>query len=466
VLRKVGKAHDLSAGLVIGGKSYEIEAKAISMMNILVGTPGRIVHHLENTAMFNCDSLSILVLDEADRCLDMGFKTSLTAIIDALPVSRQTLLFSATQTKSVDDLAVLSLKSPQIVAVHDKNEASTPVRLTQSYTILAAESKFDFLLSFLRNHTKAKMICFLTSCKQVRFMFEMFRRLQPGIPLMHLHGRMSQERRLHIFSDFNKRTSSCLFCTDLVARGLDFEHVDWVVQFDCPESTDTYIHRVGRTARFKNSGKSLLMLLPSEVVMIQELPLKKVQAKADKLKFSVSGKFQSLLAEDADLKYLAQKAFVTYVRSVHLQSRKDIFKLDEIDLSAFAAAMGLAGVPHVVANQSRNQTKSWKNMPVALRNLVAEPSEETTKAADRPDKVSRLLARKNTTVFDESRDRLRLEEASEQEDNDDDSELLRVKQDALIDLDDEELTLRAKRAVSSLVFQLLILSARRSQTFS
>lgn len=114
------------------------------------------------------------MLDEADRCLDMGFSQTMNAIIANLPPERQTLLFSATQTKSVKDLARLSLKDPSYVAVHEKAEFSTPVELQQNYVVCNLEDKIPILWSFIRNHLKQKSIIFLSTCHQVKYVYDIF----------------------------------------------------------------------------------------------------------------------------------------------------------------------------------------------------------------------------------------------------------------------------------------------------
>jgi len=117
----------------------------------------------------------------------------------------------------------------------------------------------------------------MSSGKQVRFVYESFRHLQPGIPLLHLHGRQKQSARLDITSKFSASKNACIFATDVVARGLDFPAVDWVIQLDCPEDADTYIHRVGRTARYERAGRAVLVLDPSEEEgMLNRLEHKKV----------------------------------------------------------------------------------------------------------------------------------------------------------------------------------------------
>ncbi len=182
VVRIVGKAHQFSAGLVTGGKKeFEGEQERIINMNILVATPGRLLQHFEQTVGLDTSQLMVLVLDEADRILDMGFKQQLDSIVSYLPASRQTMLFSATQTKSVKDLARLSLKNAEYVAVHSEDNEVTPKQLIQNYIVCKLPEKLDILFSFLKSHLKSKMIIFFSTCSQVRFVYECFRGMQPGI---------------------------------------------------------------------------------------------------------------------------------------------------------------------------------------------------------------------------------------------------------------------------------------------
>lgn len=277
VLRDVGKKHTFSAGLLIGGKDLKQEQERVGRMNILVATPGRLLQHLDQTPEFDCNNLQILVLDEADRILDSGFASCLNAIIENLPKKRQTLLFSATQTKAVKDLARLSVKDAEYVAVHEGLKNSTPDNLTQHYIVCELPSKLDVLFSFIKTHLKQKILVFLASGKQVRFVYEAFCKMQPGIPLSCLHGKQNQQKRIGVFAQFSKKSQGCLFATDVAARGLDIPAVDWVIQVDCPDDTATYIHRVGRTARYESAGHALLLLLPSERdAMLKELFSKKV----------------------------------------------------------------------------------------------------------------------------------------------------------------------------------------------
>lgn len=173
-IRKIGIHHDFSAGLIIGGKDLKFERTRMDNCNIVICTPGRLLQHMDENPLFDCINLKILVLDEADRCLDMGFQQTMNAIIANLPPKRQTLLFSATQTRSVKDLARLSLKDPCYVAVHENEKHSTPNGLEQSYVVCNLEDKLSIIWSFIRNHLKKKSIIFFSSCKQVKYVNEIF----------------------------------------------------------------------------------------------------------------------------------------------------------------------------------------------------------------------------------------------------------------------------------------------------
>ncbi|OQO00278.1 ATP-dependent RNA helicase [Cryoendolithus antarcticus] len=353
VLRQIGrKGHLFAAGLVIGGKGLREEQDALVRMNIVVCTPGRILQHLSQTAAFNVDGLRMLVLDEADRILDMGFQRDVDAIVDYLPRERQTMLFSATQTKRVADLARLSLREPEYISVHESASSATPKTLQQNYVLTPIPEKLDTLWSFLQSSKKSKIVVFLSSGKQVRFVYETFRHMQPGIPLLHLHGRQKQTARLEITTKFSNAKASCLFATDVVARGIDFPAVDWVVQVDCPEDAETYIHRVGRTARYERDGRAVLFLDPSEEegmlarLEAKNVPIERINVRTKK-QTSIKNQLQNMCFKDPQLKYLGQKAFASYVRSLHVQKDKTIFKLDSYPLEEYAASLGLPGAPRI-----------------------------------------------------------------------------------------------------------------------
>lgn len=451
VIKVVACEHQVVVGLFIGsgGKtrmnSFKTEQKRAPFVNVVVCTPGRFLQHLEQTPDLSTDDTSLLILDEADRLLDMGFLPQLTRILNYLPkpqpydneakfdpLRRQTLLFSATQTKSVEKLANLSLIDPEVIAVHEQDESATPKKLSQIYSVVELDSKLRVLYSFLRSHLKSKIIVFFSSCKQVQFVDAAFRRLQPGLRLMALHGKMKQMKRMDVYYEYidhdqrdnthqreqnhhqqhnrndrrKQKTGSgaCLFATDIVARGLDFPNVDWVVQVDCPESVDMYIHRVGRTARYRFNGKALLLLTPKEAepfvsaLTSAKIPIFKKDINEARVEISAKGmdltkKLASEVAKDVELKEIAQKAFKSYVRSIHLQPNKNVFDARSLPLAAFARSLGLSSTPRV-----RISGLGGINERVKLRktkNQVRIPNEvETTEVKENKTKWERLMNRK------------------------------------------------------------------------
>ncbi|KAL9033818.1 MAG: hypothetical protein Q9180_005748, partial [Flavoplaca navasiana] len=417
VLRKIGRYHTFSAGLVIGGKSLQEERERLGRMNILVCTPGRILQHMDQTAAFEIDNLQMLVLDEADRILDMGFQSTVDAIVEHLPKERQTFLFSATQTKKVADLGRLSLRDPEYVSVHEAAASATPSTLQQNYIVTALPEKLNTLWSFIRSNLKSKILVFLSSGKQVRFIYESFRHMQPGMPLLHLHGRQKQTARLDITSKFSATKNSCLFATDVVARGLDFPAVDWVIQVDCPEDADTYIHRVGRTARYERDGRAVLFLDPTEEEgMLKRLEHKKVVVEKinvrQKKQQSIQSQLQNMCFKDPELKYLGQKAFISYVKSINLQKDKEVFKLDQLPLEEYSVSLGLPGAPRVKFVKGDN-AKSLKNAPKRQELSSSDEDEDEGKGGKKNQKIQankpavvktkydRMFERKNQDILSE-----------------------------------------------------------------
>ncbi|PSK48393.1 ATP-dependent RNA helicase dbp4 [Elsinoe australis] len=406
VLVKIGrKGHLFAAGLVIGGKSLKEEKDALARMNIVVCTPGRILQHLSQTAMFSCDNLRMLVLDEADRIMDMGFQKEVDAIVEYLPKERQTLLFSATQTKRVSDLARLSLKDPEYISTNAVSDSATPATLQQNYIVTPLSDKLDTLWSFLQTTKKAKILVFLSSGKQVRFVYEAFRRMQPGIPLLHLHGRHKQKARLDIVTKFSSAKHSCLFATDVVARGLDFPAVDWVVQVDCPEDADTYIHRVGRTARYERDGRAVLFLDPTEEegflsrLANKKIPIERINVRQKKQR-SIKDALQSMCFKDPTLKYLGQKAFISYTRSIHLQKDKETFQIEKLPLEDYASSMGLPGAPKIRFVKG-DDAKAAKNAPRYVPNLSDDSEESEQEDKKVRTRYDRMFERTNQDVLAE-----------------------------------------------------------------
>ncbi|MFH4975911.1 hypothetical protein AB6A40_002620 [Gnathostoma spinigerum] len=353
VLNKVGKYHDFSVALLIGGTDVEFEKTRLTNVNIIVCTPGRLLQHMDENANFSCEQLQFVTIDEADRILDLGFKDQMSAIVENLSRERQTLLFSATQTKNIDDLTRLALKDPVYISVHEKATQATPDKLVQSYFVCSDEDKINTLWSFLVNNKKKKTLIFVSCCKQARFLTEAFSHMRPGVSLMGLWGSMKQSKRLEVFQKFDRKTfGTAMIATDVASRGLDFARVDWVFQLDCPSSADDYIHRVGRTARMDAKGEAVLCLTPSQeeamvrILRSRNIPIKKISTDARKV-VDISNKLCSQMIQFPELKEFAQRSFVAYIRSIYLMRNKDVFDARLIDCTALAKSYGLVTVPRV-----------------------------------------------------------------------------------------------------------------------
>ncbi|EDV92249.1 probable ATP-dependent RNA helicase DDX10 [Drosophila grimshawi] len=362
-LKKVGKHHDFSAGLIIGGKNLKFERTRMDQCNILICTPGRLLQHMDENPLFNTSTMEMLVLDEADRCLDMGFQKTLNAIIENFPPDRQTLLFSATQTNTLEDLARLNLQQPVYVGYGTANSTTTPASnaavlalpelLQQSYVVLPLEEKITMLWSFIKNHLKQKIIVFVASCKQAKYLYEIFCKLRPGVGLLALYGTLHQDKRIAIYEEFLRKSQVVMFATDVASRGLDFPAVNWVLQLDCPEDVSQYIHRAGRSARNKSHGECLLVMTPNEeehmIGALREqlnVEIKSVHIDPKKL-FSPRVKIEAFLAQFPELRASAQRAFLAYLKSVFLMRNKRLFNVLSLDLDAYAQSLGLAVTPRV-----------------------------------------------------------------------------------------------------------------------
>ncbi|XP_035790397.1 probable ATP-dependent RNA helicase DDX10 [Anopheles albimanus] len=415
-MAKVGKHHDFTTGLIIGGQNLKFERNRLHNLNIIIGTPGRLLQHMDENPLFDATNLKVLVLDEADRCLDMGFASTMNAIIENLPSVRQTLLFSATQTKSVRDLARVKLNNPRYIAPHEHEQSATPVKLQQSYVVVTLPEKLTMLWSFLRTHPKQKIIVFFATCKQVKYFYQVFKKLRPANLLLPLYGGMNQEKRNKIYTEFcSKKTNVCLLATDVASRGLDFPKVNWVVQMDCPEDVAQYIHRAGRTARLNTSGENLLVLLPhEEQAMLESLegnkiPIKQIRIDERQL-FSPLVKIQSMLAQSPELKECAKRAFVAYVKSVALMKNREVFQLQKLNLDGYAKSLGLNVTPRVrflsrVAADRKPVTTAYGTGPhsaASMKVVLEDGDEESDDDDDELLRVKRVDRDSAQASFDET----------------------------------------------------------------
>lgn len=278
----------LCVSLVIGGRDIVQDNSALqdNGCNVLVATPGRLESVLETQTFINPRSLEVLVLDEADRLLELGFQISLNNILKYLPKQRRTGLFSATLTDEVEQLAKIGLRNPVKITVRVQYKSqgqqlvgtdgeapshqAIPSTLTNYYSIVNAEDKLFHLVNFLKQHKDKKVIVFFLTCACVDY----FYRILASYPeisalftpfnvealnavgvgdlvspdaskalLAPMHGKMTQSKRDNVYNTFRQAHAGALLCTDVAARGVDIPEVDWILQFDAPQNPDFFIHR-------------------------------------------------------------------------------------------------------------------------------------------------------------------------------------------------------------------------------
>lgn len=259
VATKLASHTDIKFCLAVGGLSLKVqEAELRQRPDVVIATPGRFIDHMRNSASFGVDTVEILVLDEADRMLEDGFADELNEILTTIPKSRQTMLFSATMTSSVDKLIRLGMNKPVRIMVDAQKKTVTT--LSQEFVRLRPgreDKRMGYLLYIVKNLYTERVIIFFRQKKiahQVRIIFGLF-----GLSCAELHGSMNQTQRITSVEDFRDGKVSFLLATDLASRGLDIKGIDTVINYEAPQTQEIYLHRVGRTARAGRSGVAITL---------------------------------------------------------------------------------------------------------------------------------------------------------------------------------------------------------------
>ncbi|XP_057739081.1 DEAD-box ATP-dependent RNA helicase 51-like [Arachis stenosperma] len=362
VAEELLKYHSQTLGLVIGGSGRKREAdRIVSGVNLLVATPGRLLDHLQNTKGFIYKNLKCLIIDEADRILEANFEEEMKQIINILPKTRQTALFSATQTKKVKDLARMSFQtSPSNIDVDDGRKKVTNEGLQQGYVLVPCAKRFVVLYSFLRRHQSKKVMVFFSSCNSVKFHADLLK--CAGLDCLSIHGKQKQHARTTTFFNFCKAEKGILLCTDVAARGLDIPDVDWIVQYDPPDEPKEYIHRVGRTARGEGAkGNALLFLIEEELQFLRYLKAAKIPMKEyvfeHKKLANIQSQLEKLVAGIYHLNVMAKDAYRSFILAYNAHTMKDIFNVHRLDLQAVAASFCFSNPPKVNLNLDSSASK-------------------------------------------------------------------------------------------------------------
>lgn len=373
----------LVSALAVGGSDTNVELNQLlkNGANVIVATPGRLYDIMQRSArvghvptegnFLDFRKLEVLVLDEADTLLSMGFEKTLSSILSGLPKQRRTGLFSATQTQEVRNLARAGLRNPAVVKVEvqhtnknsDQTSQATPTTLANYYTVCDDSlAKLGNLIMFLRSRAAAnqKAIVFTLTCASVDYFGKMFSipavREAMGLPsekdfpILPLHGQMAPKKRTGHYSRFVEASTGCLLCTDVAARGIDVPDVEWIVQYDPPQDPSYFIHRVGRTARAGRQGASILYLLPHErtylhLLSFRNVPISEQGARKDVPMLRKELQQQSVA--DRDVLEKGTRAFISFLRGYKEHQSKAVFKIESLDIPSLAYTFGLVKLPKV-----------------------------------------------------------------------------------------------------------------------
>ncbi|TKY86461.1 hypothetical protein EX895_004610 [Sporisorium graminicola] len=264
----LGSTIGVRAATIVGGMDMMSQSIALSKRpHVIVATPGRLQDHLENTKGFSLRGLQYLVMDEADRLLDMDFGPIIDKLLQSIPRERRTMLFSATMTTKVAKLQRASLKNPVRVEVDTKY--TTVSTLKQHYLFMPFAQKDTYLVHLANEQAGHSIIVFTRTVHDSQRLSILLRLL--GFPAIPLHGQLSQQARLGALNKFKTGGRSILVATDVASRGLDIPAVDLVVNYDIPTNSKDYIHRVGRTARAGRSGRSVTLVTQYDVELLQRI---------------------------------------------------------------------------------------------------------------------------------------------------------------------------------------------------
>ncbi len=264
-LHKFGRYVKFSTSTVYGGVSLNPQIEALKTADIAVGTPGRLRDHLERRTL-NLSKIKTVVLDEADKMVEMGFIEDIRAILDQTPSGIQTLLFGATLSNEIGQLKKEYMKSPETAQAESHVQQEF---LEQYYYSVPQQEKFSLLVHLLKKEQKELAIIFCSARSTVEMVTKNLRNY--GINAEMIHGKLSQNRRLSVIENFHKGKPNVLVASAVAARGLDIKDVTHIFNYDLARDPQEYVHRVGRTARAGEKGKAITLLSEKDHDVFREI---------------------------------------------------------------------------------------------------------------------------------------------------------------------------------------------------
>jgi ATP-dependent RNA helicase RhlE len=266
-VRTYGKYLSLRSAVIYGGIAIGPQIQTLRRgVDILIATPGRLLDHLEQKTL-DLSQIEILVLDECDRMLDMGFIHDIRKILAKLPSSRQTLMFSATFSKTIQQLAKTLLKSPTLIQVASRNTASEQVK--QVVHLVERDRKRELLAYMISFHNWKQVLVFTRTKHGASRLAEQL--AQDGLKTAAIHGNKSQAARMKALNDFKQGKVRVLVATDVASRGLDIDQLPHVVNFELPNVPEDYVHRIGRTGRAGKEGRAVSLVCKDEYPLLKDI---------------------------------------------------------------------------------------------------------------------------------------------------------------------------------------------------
>lgn len=264
-IKKFSENYNLEIADIYGGVAINPQIRALETADVVVGTPGRILDHI-NKRTLQLNKIQFLVLDEADRMVDMGFLPDVERILKECNKERQTLLFSATISPDISYVAKNYMRNPKQITVESYVD---PTKLKQVYYDIPDYEKFSLFLHLVKQDSSHIAMVFCNTRGNVETLVSNLRRFD--VQALGIHGGMNQAKRNKVMEDFFKQHFNVLVCTDVAARGLDIKNVSHVYNYDIPKDRTDYIHRIGRTARAGKEGKAISLVCSKDYLSFRRI---------------------------------------------------------------------------------------------------------------------------------------------------------------------------------------------------